>query len=59
MKITLIRKSGYVVRYYDENGNKIGYSTCSEKEFYIQSVISYEYNSFFRRRNKRGRRVLL
>ena len=32
MKITLIRKSGYVVRYYDENGNKIGYSTCSEKE---------------------------
>lgn len=32
MKITLIRRSGYVVRYFDKNGRKIGYSTCSEKE---------------------------
>ena len=32
MKIVLIKGSGYVVRYFDKNGRKIGYSTCSEEE---------------------------
>ena len=31
MRISIIRLSKYVVRYYDANGKKIGYSTCSEK----------------------------
>ena len=31
MKISVMRMSKYVVRYYDVNGKKIGYSTCSEK----------------------------
>ena len=32
MKIRMVRKSNFVVRYYDENDNKIGYATCSGKE---------------------------
>ena len=32
MKIRLVKRMGYVIRYYDLNGNKIGYMTCSEKE---------------------------
>ena len=32
MKIRIVKNYMFVVRYYDENDNKIGYATCSEKE---------------------------
>ena len=32
MKITLVKKYNYVVRFYDENDNQIGYATCNHNE---------------------------
>lgn len=54
MKIYKIKRSlGYVVRFYDKDGNKIGYSTCSnselketlnKKEFFGKQVSKTDYS---------------
>jgi len=53
MKVSLIKNYNYIVRFYDENNNKIGYATCKSselkelkerKEFFGKAVCRTESN---------------